>query len=404
MLNSKIIGSTLIIAGTTVGAGMLALPLASAAMGFTTATLTLLCLWGLMLFSACLMIELHQHADINATLHQLAGRFLGRYGQGLVSVTMLMLFYALCAAYISGGSEQLHSKWAEWQGTSTDSKTAMTLLFTAIVALVILLGTAVVDKLNRVLFGLKLVLLALVLSALLPNVHSDYLLSMPVEQGLVITAIPILFTSFGFHGSIPAVVKYLEGNTAALRKVMLFGSAIPFVVYVLWQGVSLGAVSQASLIEQGQLSAFVNTLAQQVDTPRLQQFVSSFADLALLTSFLGVSLGLFEFIQDSLRRRRSTALKLPALLLTFGPPCAFALYYPQGFISALGYAAIALALLAVIFPVVMVYRVRYGDIFPTGQQAAYQVRGGKVSLWLAGMSALTVIVIQLLISRGILIG
>lgn len=383
---------------------MLALPLASAAMGFTTATLMLLCLWLLMLFSACLMIELHQHADINATLHQLAGLFLGRQGQKVVSLTMLMLFYALCAAYISGGSEQLQTKWLEW-GFDFGSKTSITVLFTACVAGMILLGTAMVDKINRVLFGLKLVLLSVVVWALLPDVHSQYLFSMPVEQGLVISAIPVLFTSFGFHGSIPAVVKYLEGNTAALRRVMVFGSAIPLLLYVLWQGVTLGAVSQATIVEQSQLSAFIAKLTQQVGTHRLQQLVSLFADVALLTSFLGVSLGLFEYIQDSLRRGQARASKLMPLLITFAPPCFFALYYPQGFIRALGYAAIALALLAVIFPVIMVYRVRYSKnvlVQRTTHQDVYQVKGGKFSLWLAGTCALGVIAIQLMISSGYL--
>ncbi|MEF1339087.1 aromatic amino acid transport family protein, partial [Vibrio rotiferianus] len=63
MSRSKVFGSTLIIAGTTIGAGMLALPLASAGIGFSTSLIIMLGLWALMAFTALLMLELHQYAD-----------------------------------------------------------------------------------------------------------------------------------------------------------------------------------------------------------------------------------------------------------------------------------------------------------------------------------------------------
>ncbi|MEF1306135.1 aromatic amino acid transport family protein, partial [Vibrio owensii] len=67
MSRSKVFGSTLIIAGTTIGAGMLALPLASAGIGFSTSLIIMLGLWALMAFTALLMLELHQYADSSAT-------------------------------------------------------------------------------------------------------------------------------------------------------------------------------------------------------------------------------------------------------------------------------------------------------------------------------------------------
>lgn len=69
MSSSKILGSTLIIAGTTIGAGMLALPIASAGLGFSTSLIIMIAMWALMAYTALLMLELHQHADYDATLH-----------------------------------------------------------------------------------------------------------------------------------------------------------------------------------------------------------------------------------------------------------------------------------------------------------------------------------------------
>ena len=53
-MQNKTLGSTLIVAGTTIGAGMLAMPLTSAGIGFGFTTLLLVSLWLLLAFSALL--------------------------------------------------------------------------------------------------------------------------------------------------------------------------------------------------------------------------------------------------------------------------------------------------------------------------------------------------------------
>ncbi len=111
----RVFGSALIIAGTTIGAGMLALPLASAGLGIINASLLLVVMWALMAYTALLMLELHQHADADATLNRLAHQFLGSHGQWLASAAILFLLYSLCAAYISGGGGQMqHSLQQYW--------------------------------------------------------------------------------------------------------------------------------------------------------------------------------------------------------------------------------------------------------------------------------------------------
>ncbi|NVD07849.1 amino acid permease [Vibrio sp. JPW-9-11-11] len=396
MRNSKVLGSTLIIAGTTIGAGMLALPLASAGIGFTTSLMIMFALWALMAYTALLMIEVHQHAHKSATLHTLASQFLGRKGKWLASFAMLFLFYALCAAYIAGGGAQFAERIDTLIGVNI-SATNATLLFTLVVASVVTIGTSTVDKVNRVLFGLKVVAMAIVLTFLAPNVTESYLLSMPVEQGLIIAAIPVIFTSFGFHGSIPAIVNYLDGHTPSLRKAIVIGSAIPLLIYVFWQLVTLGVVNQATLLENQGLNALISTLATTVHQSNLSQTIGVFADLALLTSFLGVSLGLFEFLGDSLKQRGINSSRMSVGLVTFLPPMGFALFYPQGFITALGYAAIALVVLAIFLPIMMVKKARSGT-----KQATYQVAGGNIALLVSTGVGIIIVTTQICITAGLL--
>ncbi|MEL0607093.1 aromatic amino acid transport family protein [Vibrio echinoideorum] len=403
MNKSKVFGSTLIIAGTTVGAGMLALPLASAGIGFSTSLLLMLCLWGLMAFTALLMVELHQFAESDATLHTLAHTILGTKGKWIASFAVMFLFYALCSAYIAGGGAQFNQRISDISGIELNGQIT-TLLFTLLVAGVVTIGTHSVDKVNRVLFGLKLIAMVLVLSFLAPNITSQYLMSMPLQQGLIVAAIPVVFTSFGFHGSIPSIVRYLDGDVRSLRKVMIIGSALPLVIYVFWQSVTLGVISQEQLLSDTSLGALLVSLSQTVHQSNLSVIVGVFADLALLTSFIGVSLGLFEFMGDSLSSKLGNGKRVKTAAITFLPPLGFALFYPQGFITALGYAAIALSVLAILLPTIMVYKVRYTDfsVEPQGTEATYQVLGGSKALFLAGSVGVFIIAIQILISVGLL--
>lgn len=397
MMQSKLLGSTLIIAGTTIGAGMLALPLASAGIGFSTSLMIMLALWALMAFTALLMVEIHQYADKDATLHTLAKQILGNKGKWIATFAMLFLFYALCAAYIAGGGAQFTNRISEFSGLEVSGPTG-TLIFTLIVAAVVTIGTGTVDRVNRLLFAGKMVAMVMVLTFLAPNVSQSYLLSMPLGQGLIVASIPVIFTSFGFHGSIPAIVNYLDGHTPSLRKAIVVGSAIPLVIYVFWQVVTLGVVSQPDLVDNAGLSALIGTLSQTVHQSNLGHVIGIFADLALLTSFLGVSLGLFEFMGDTIRKKDGNMNRIVASLVTFTPPLMFALFYPQGFIMALGYAAIALAVLAIFLPLVMVARVRR----QANNNDYYQVMGGTPALAITGVVGILIVGAQLLITVGVL--
>ncbi len=389
MTNNKIFGSTLIIAGTTIGAGMLALPLASAGLGFTAATLIMLGIWCLMAYTAMLMLEVHQHANRDATLHTLAQQFLGAKGRMLATFSVFFLFYALCAAYIAGGGSQLNIKINQFFGLEQTHLGAV--LFTIAAAIVVAIGTHSVDVVNRVLFGLKIIALVVMLFLLLPNIKMSNLIAMPMGQGLLFASLPVIFTSFGFHGSIPSIVNYVGKDIKALRKILLVGSAIPLVVYILWQLAIQGIFLQSELIQNSDLGSFIASIETTLRTSMVSQTVSLFADLALATSFLGVSLGLFDFLADSLHRNKSSGHRFQVALITFVPPLGFALFYPQGFITALGYAAIALTILAVFMPVALVWSKRQQNY-----RGDYVVKGGKTGLIIAFVLGCLIIISQVL--------
>lgn len=185
------------------------MPLAAAGVGFTVTLGLLFTLWALMCYTALLLLEVYQHVPADMGLGSLAARYLGRYGQWVTGFCMLFLLYALTAAYISGAGELLASslnQWLDWQLPPA----AGVLIFT-LGGAVVCIGTALVDLFNRFLFSAKIVFLVIMLALLMPHIHQVNLLTLPVEQGLALSAIPVIFTSFGFHGSVPSIVSYLGG-------------------------------------------------------------------------------------------------------------------------------------------------------------------------------------------------
>ena len=372
---NKTIGSTLLVAGTMIGAGMLAMPLTSAGIGFGFTLVLLLGLWALLTFSALLFVELYQTAESDAGIGTLAEQYFGKAGRIIATAVLIIFLYALIAAYISGGGSLLKDLLPE----SFGGKVSI-LLFTVIFGSFIVIGTHSVDKINRVLFFVMLAAFAVVLSLMLPEIKFDNLMATPIDNALIISASPVFFTAFGFHGSIPSLNKYLDGNVKALRISILAGLAITLCVYILWQMSTHGLLTQNEFLqilkEDATLNGLVKATLAITGSNMIAGAVKLFSTLALVTSFLGVGLGLLECIEDLLKRSFNiSAGRISLGLMTFIPPLVFALFYPEGFILALGYAGQMFAFYAVVLPVSLVWKARR-----THTNLPYKVWGGNLTL------------------------
>lgn len=372
---NKTVGSTLLVAGTMIGAGMLAMPLTSAGIGFGFTLVLLLGLWALLTFSALLFVELYQTAESDSGIGTLAEQYFGKAGRIIATAVLIIFLYALIAAYISGGGSLLKDLLPESFGDKVSI-----LLFTVIFGSFIVIGTHSVDKINRVLFFVMLAAFAVVLSLMLPEIKFDNLMATPIDNALIISASPVFFTAFGFHGSIPSLNKYLDGNVKALRISILAGSAITLCAYILWQMSTHGLLTQNEFLqilkEDATLNGLVKATLAITGSNIIAGAVKLFSTLALVTSFLGVGLGLLECIEDLLKRSFNiSAGRISLGLMTFIPPLVFALFYPEGFILALGYAGQMFAFYAVVLPVSLVWKARR-----THTNLPYKVWGGNLTL------------------------
>lgn len=358
-MKNKLLGSILIIAGSSIGGGMLAMPITSAGVGFLGITGLLFTIWFAMCASALLVVRVYDFNTPQDGFDTLTQKYIGTFGNRIAGISLMFLIYGLTAAYMSGGGTILANYLKSGFHINFDDRWAI-LAFSLLFGGIVSLSTKSVDLFTRILFLIKLIFLFMLVVLLLPYIRGENLLAAPIEKGLILTAIPAIFTSFGFHGSIPSIVSYLEGDKKLLQRAFLFGSLLPLFIYIIWQIVVLGSLDQMrfmhALLQETGLDGLISSIRQMAHRPEVETFFSVFAAAALGTSFLGVSIGLFDYYLDLFKNTARKKRRIKASLLTFIPPLIFAVFYPKGFILALGYAAIAGVILALIIPCFLYYK------------------------------------------------
>lgn len=389
-MKNKILGSALMIAGTTIGAGMLAMPLTSAGIGFGMTLVLLVGLWALLTYTGLLFMEAYQTAPTqDVGVATLAEQYFGLGGRLLATISLLVLLYALLSAYITGGGSLLSGVLPDF---CEQTQQIGILLFTLSLGAFVVVGIRGVDGLTRLLFIGKIIAFVFVLLMMLPKSQLENLTAVPLDNLLIVSAIPVFFTSFGFHVIMGSINHYLDADMRKIRIAIFIGTLIPLIAYILWQLATHGVLSQGefiSLLQQDPtLNGLVNATSQLTGSSLLGEMVRIFSALALITSFLGVAMGIFEGVGDLLKRVNLPSNRLILTPLTFVPPLAFALFYPNGFITALGYAGLLFAFYGLILPIGLAWKVRQQH-----PNLPYRVAGGNAGLAIALLAGLFIMAI-----------
>ncbi|MDF1677179.1 MAG: aromatic amino acid transport family protein [Legionellaceae bacterium] len=353
---SKFIGGVLLIVGTSIGGGMLALPMANAAAGLIPSSIALVFCWFIMALGAFLILEVNLYVAPGKHMLSMAHETLGVPGLVITWATYLLLLYALLSAYISGGSDVLqgvlmrfHIHLVDWQSTC---------LFTFGFGLIVYGGIHQVDWTNRVLMFGKLSIYLLLVVFIAPFVKLDYWQQSNVHA--VPSTLMILITSFGFAIIVPNLREYFNDHLKSLKYVILIGSLIPLICYFAWDAVIMGALPADG--EHGLMSltsnphpttSLANQLADAVHNTTIDRFFRTFTSICMLTAFLGVALCLMSFLADGLNLKHRGKQGLLLAIITFLPPLCLVLFFPGAYLSALRYAGVLCVILLIILPALM---------------------------------------------------
>lgn len=402
---NKVLGAILLISGTAVGAAMLALPVATGRAGFMPSFATMLFCWLYLTYAAFCILEVNLAVDKSANLKSanllsMASETLGKSGKIIGWSAYLFLLYALNTAYIAGSTQILQNALEKITGY-TFAHIICVLPLLLVFGLLLRQGVKTIDKINRVLMSLLAVSFVLLLMLALPNVQMNYLEN--YNLAYILPSLSTVVTAFGFHVVIPSLVHYLNGNVRHLRIAIWVGSSIPFICYTLWQIAILGNVPLSGnfSIENAYQEGFsgAELLAKLTHHPSIQAISIAFAFFAIITSFLGVSLSLFDFLSDGLKVENRSKSKWKLFFFTFVPPLYFALSFPRAFFSSLEFAgAYGVVILLALLPGLMVWRKRY----VLRLKSPYQVAGGKTALVVFIAISIIMIVSETLLKLGVL--
>lgn len=352
----SLLGGALLVAGTTIGGGMLALPVLTSPGGFIPSLFIYVACWLFMTATGLLFLEISLQMEDNANLISMADKTFGLPGKVFAWILYLFLFYCLTVAYVVGCGDLITELAPSYLPRALGP-----LLFVLLFAPFIYAGTRIVGKLNiYLMFGLAVFYCAFVVIGA-REVQTELLLHR--NWSLSLLALPIAFTAFAYQGIVPTLVHYLNRDAGRIRKSIWMGTTCALITYFVWQWLILGIIpfeGEAGLKEalaQGQNAVY--PLKNHLNTPEIYLIGRFFAFFALITSFFGVTLGLQDFLADGLNIQKSPKGKALLLLLVFLPPLAISAYYPHLFLQALDYAGgYGVALLLGLLPVAMAWKMR----------------------------------------------
>ncbi|PPS05351.1 hypothetical protein GOBAR_AA15300 [Gossypium barbadense] len=381
-----------LVAGTTVGAGILAIPAVTQDSGFLASAVA--CNHSFQVATGLLIAEVNVNTMCElgsggVSLVSMARRTLGPVGVQIACWSYIFIHYALLVAYLARSSDIL----TNYLGLPLwESATLFSLVFGGICYFG---SQRFIGAVNGVLvFGIIASFTALV-SVASGGLEWDALLKANFEA--VPMSIPIIALSFVYQNVVPVLCTNLEGNMSKVRTAIVVGTAIPLGLFLVWDAVILGSISS------------LGTGSDQMVDP-LQQLRASnsgvvgpitevFSLLAIATSYIGFVLGLSDFLAD--------LLKLPAgenrpqpYLLTLIPPLGLALLDPGIFFKALDFAGTyGVLVLFGILPAAMSWSDRYSTP-STSVKLPELVPGGRLTLTLVMLCSGGVIVTEILESLG----
>ena len=360
-----------LVAGTTVGAGILALPAATVGTGFLPSSAMLCFMWAYMSATGLLIAEVAMNLkDQGAGILASAEATIGAGGARVAGAAYLFIHYALLVAYCAQGGAVL-SPLAAGFGP---------------VAFAALFGGALFALPPRTVEAANNAAVAVVVASFLGLLGSaagaaDPARLLAADLGKLPGAIPTMFVALVFHNVVPVIVAQLGADRAKVRTAILGGSALPAAMFLLWNGVVLAATEPGAAGGP----AFNPVDALGGGEGALGLLVPAFTEVAILTSFVGFVYGLLDFYIDAFRIDRDGGAASepgPARAALFAgilaPPAAVASVNPDIFLGALDTAGtFGISVLFGILPAAMAFRQRAELSTPAEEQL---VPGGNAAL------------------------
>ena len=361
----SLLGGASIITGVCVGAGMLGLPMsgagawtiwALAAITFTMITMTL---------SGWLLLEVYQDHPIRASFNTVTQAVLGKHINIINNLAVYFVGGILLYAYITASGDILQNLAKPYLDLGDASGRIWSVIFVAIFSFFVWHSTRLVDRISVVLIAFMAISFCLSISGLISHIDLNILWDLSNENGeyakYSLAVLPIALTSFGYHHSVSSMRAYY-GEERKAKWAIMGGTFIALVLYLLWVISIFGVLPRENfapiLASNGDLGVLLQHIGEQIEVGQISQ---TFSIAAILSSFIGVGLGTFDFLADFFGFADDKVGRSKSWAVTFLPPLIFSLISPLGFLKAIGYAGAIATLWTCIIPAWLAYKTKKGN-------------------------------------------
>lgn len=352
----KQLGAMYIILGTCIAAGLLGLPIVTAHGSFILTILMVISAWILMSVGAFCLLQVNLWLPPESNLISMSEATLGHFWKWVTWVVYLLLLYSLICAYLAASGDVVH---ALLNAVGVPIPRALsTILAAVIIGAIIYKGIRSVDLVNRVLMSAKIIICVAIIALVMPHATWQHLAVGNMHWG--ISAWLVIICSFGYAIILPSIRVYLNSDKKQLKRVVLAGSFIPLVIYLIWIAVIQGALPRtgahgliAMIGSKDTNSMLMMQLVSLTHHPVLQTFSIIFVSICSITGLLGVSLCLTDFLADGLKKKKEGWKALMLVILTMLPSTLIILFDPAIFTKALAYAGFFCLYILVALPIGM---------------------------------------------------
>jgi tryptophan-specific transport protein len=382
----SLIGGSCIIASVCVGAGMLGLPSAGAGAWTIWSLLTITLTMIMMTISGGMLLEAFKRYDLKVSFNTVTKDMLGDKINIFNNITVYFVGGILLYAYITSSGLILK----DLLGISSP---VSSVFFVIIFSAFVWHSTRAVDRISVVLIVFMILSFIFGVSGLSFNIDASILFDTISKDSsyapYAMAMLPVALTSFGYHHSVASMRAYY-GDEYKAKKAIFGGTVIALSLYILWIASIYGNLPRsefAPVIEQGgNVDALLNALGSVIKSEKVSSAINIFSMAAILSSFIGVGLGLFDFLADLFKFKDSKKGRSKTWIVTFLPPLLMSLLFPFGFVIAIGYAGAAATVWTCIIPALLVRKSRS---LPDGNKGFMAIGGNAMIYVVIGFGVIT---------------
>jgi len=340
----SVLSCALLIAGTTIGGGFLALPRATAPCGFLPAVLGLSMSWLYLLVGALFVAEsciktreqlmTGGEGDYDSvSIFRVANEAFGgsQVANAFVGICFAILILATMIAQFSKAGALI-----SLQVTGMEQRIASLCFACFMGVLSFGFGNDLASKMNSALTVAMLSSFVALVSFASQIGSNARLLRADWSSLLSPSSFSVFLQLLVYTEVVPLVVNRLDGDRSNTRKAIVYGSILPLLMCVLWtmsilRVVPLAAAQTASFGDP--VSVILASSGSSSHVLLMKQSVLVLAASAISTTVIGSLLTTTQFLQDAFATKRflgksifirALALLPPALVASFGGP---SLYY-----------------------------------------------------------------------------